>query len=97
MSWAQSANSLFTEVEAARWLKISPRTLRKERQDGKIHYVLIRSAVRYSFDDLTRYIENARTCQSTSEKAPPIGGTHSRSTVSDFEEVRARRRSARRS
>ncbi|WP_422125281.1 helix-turn-helix domain-containing protein [Sphingobium arseniciresistens] len=87
-----------TEEQAASWLSICPRTLRKLRTDGKIHYVLIRSSVRYTMDDLARFVESARTCQSISAKAPPTGGTASRSMVADFEAARAaRHRSKRRS
>ena len=62
---------LLTEEQAARRLAISPRTLRKLRQDGLLHYVRIRTAIRYCPDDLDRYVESARECRSTDAPAPP--------------------------
>jgi hypothetical protein len=98
MNKAAPLPGLLTELEAAKWLSISPRTLRKLRQDGKVHYVLIRTAVRYTLDDLILYVEGARTaCLSTNEKAPRSGGTASPSpTVADFEEARRKRQNAKR-
>lgn len=98
MNNPSSLPGLLTEMEAAQWLSISPRTLRKLRQDGKVHYVLIRSAVRYTLDDLILYVEGARTaCLFTNEKALRSGGTASPSpTVADFEEARKKRQSAKR-
>jgi hypothetical protein len=81
---------LITEPDADTWLGVSPRTMRTLRSEGKISYVLVRSRVRYTIDDLQRYVEGQRTCQSTPEKVPPSGGCRSRSPgVIDFEEVRA--------
>lgn len=51
---------LLTETEAAEALKVCTRTLRKERQAGRLAYVLIGRAVRYTMDDLDRFIETAR-------------------------------------
>ncbi|MEE2739780.1 helix-turn-helix domain-containing protein [Sphingobium abikonense] len=85
---------LLKEADAARWLGICPRTLRKLRQDGHIHYILIRTSIRYSLDDLQTYVERARQCPSINEKALPTGGIASPSpTVADFEEARKRRKS----
>jgi hypothetical protein len=86
---------LLKEADAAKWLGISPRTLRKLRHDGQLHYILIRTAIRYSLPDLQSYVERARQCPSIKEKAPPSGGTTSPSpTVADFEEARRKRQSA---
>lgn len=54
---------LLTEVEAAARLCISTRTLRKARQSGLLHYVLIGRAVRYTIADLESYIERLRQVQ----------------------------------
>lgn len=51
---------LLTEAEAADRLRLSQRTLRKARQDGRLHYVLIGRAVRYTLSDLESYIEALR-------------------------------------
>jgi len=79
------------EAEACAVLAVCARTLRKERQAGKLPYIMIRGAIRYSAADLQDYIERARLCPSTDEPAPRAGNTTSRSTVSDFAEALARR------
>lgn len=54
---------LLTETEAAQRLRLSTRTLRKARGEGKLRYVLIGRAVRYTEDDLTSFIDSLRTVQ----------------------------------
>ena len=54
---------LLTETEAATRLSLSPRTLRKARSEGKLRYVLIGRAVRYTEDDLTTFIDSLRMVQ----------------------------------
>lgn len=49
---------LLTEVEAAKALRLSQRTLRKARNDGLLRYILIGRAVRYTMDDLQAYIDS---------------------------------------
>lgn len=83
--------SLLKPDQAAERLAISTRTLRKLRREGKLHYIRVRSGIRYDPDDLDRYVEGARECRSISEPAPHIGGTTSPSTVADFEEARKRK------
>ncbi|WP_298290265.1 helix-turn-helix domain-containing protein [Novosphingobium sp.] len=61
---------LLTEEEAAQRLRLSPRTLRKARGQGKLHYVLIGRAVRYTEDDLTSFIDSLRTVQPACPKKP---------------------------
>jgi excisionase family DNA binding protein len=53
--------ALLTEGEAAEALRICTRTLRKERQAGKLPYILIGRRVLYSPSDLETFIERART------------------------------------
>ena len=55
-----TAPALLTEAEAAEALRLCPRTLRKARQDGRLTYVLIGRAVRYTMSDLDRFIEASR-------------------------------------
>jgi excisionase family DNA binding protein len=55
-----TAPALLTEIEAAEALRVCPRTLRKARQEGKLSYVLIGRAVRYTADDLQGFIEASR-------------------------------------
>lgn len=56
---------LLTEAEAAERLRICTRTLRKARQEGALHYVLIGRAVRYTVPDLESFIESLRKVQTT--------------------------------
>lgn len=55
-----TAPALLTEAEAAEALRICTRTLRKARQEGKLAFVLIGRAVRYTPDDLQGFIEASR-------------------------------------
>ena len=48
---------LLTERQAAERLAVCERTLRKERQAGRLAYVLIGRCVRYAPADLETYIE----------------------------------------
>lgn len=54
---------LLTEAEAALRMRLCQRTLRKARQDGHLHYVLIGRSVRYTVADLESYIERLRQVQ----------------------------------
>lgn len=51
---------LLTETEAAERLRLCPRTLRKARAAGLLHYVLIGRSVRYTVADLESYIDALR-------------------------------------
>lgn len=86
--------TLMTEDEAAQALRLCAKTLRKARQQGELSFVRIGRNVRYSESDLAQFIERSRECLSTSAPARRSGNTRSRSTVLDFEEVRAKRTSA---
>lgn len=55
-----SAPALLTEAQAAEALQLCTRTLRKARQEGKLSYVLIGRAVRYTMSDLDSFIEASR-------------------------------------
>lgn len=57
---ANAAPALLTEDEAAQALKVCARTLRKARQDGKLTYVLIGRAVRYTSSDLEAFVAISR-------------------------------------
>lgn len=85
------AGKLLKEHEAAERLGICERTLRKERQAGRLPYIKFGRAIRYAPADIEAFIESARLCQSIAERVPRSGGTRSHSTVVDFEEARARR------
>ena len=55
-----TALRLLTEPEAAEALRVCARTLRKARREGKLRYVLIGRAVRYSPDDLEAFVESSK-------------------------------------
>ncbi len=55
-----SQQLLLTEAEAADRLRLCQRTLRKARQQGLLHYVLIGRAVRYTVADLESFIDALR-------------------------------------
>ncbi|WP_408021749.1 helix-turn-helix domain-containing protein [Sphingobium psychrophilum] len=64
-----------TESEAADRLSLCTRTLRKERQAGRLRYVLIGRAVRYSVADLESYVEQLRQVQPACPPADPTRRT----------------------
>jgi len=51
---------LLTTEEAARLLKVSPWTLRKWEEKGRIAAVRLGGAVRYEMEELRRFVEAAR-------------------------------------
>lgn len=88
---------LLRERDAADLLAVCPRTLRKWRQEGKIEFALIGSAIRYSLADLHAFIAESKIkCASIKETAARSGGTISRSQVVDIAAARAKRQNAKR-
>lgn len=77
---------LLTETQASARLQVCGRTLRKERQAGRLVYVRIGRKVLYHPDDLDSFIEGARECHSTNVQDLRIGNSTSQSTASAFEE-----------
>ena len=47
---------LYTTDTLAEFLQVSPRTIRRERNDGHLAYVLIRGQIRYREEDIERYL-----------------------------------------
>ena len=88
-------SQLLTEAEACEAIKLAPRTMRQLRHDGKLPFVLIGRAVRYTLADLEAFIAEHRLWHSSDARVRLSGGTTSPSTVVDFEEVRERRRNER--
>lgn len=66
-----TAPALLTEAEAAKALHLCPRTLRKERKAGRLRYVKVGRAIRYSPDDLAAFIDASRQCNAHSPVEPP--------------------------
>jgi excisionase family DNA binding protein len=82
---------LLTETEAAASLKLCERTLRKERQAGRLAFVKIGRCIRYTNEDLAHFIESRRVVE-----AGPIARTRARPPsvpVIDFAARREERRS----
>lgn len=74
-------------------MRVCPRTLRKERQAGRLTYIRIGRGVKYDPADLIAYVEGAKICQSENEKAPRSIGTRSAWEVIDFAAAREKRAS----
>lgn len=66
-----TAPALLTEAEAAEALRLCTRTLRKARQEGRLTYVLIGRAVRYTMSDLQQFIEASRQDTGPCHKPQP--------------------------
>ncbi len=62
---------LLTEAEAAARLSLCARTLRKARQEGKLHYVLCGRAVRYTVADLESFVERLRKVEPACTRPKP--------------------------
>lgn len=71
----RAAQLLLTEAEAAASLRVCPRVLRKARQTGELHYVLIGRSVRYTVTDLESFVERQRKvsapCPTPSQNGSP--------------------------
>lgn len=83
---------LFTEPEAAAMLKLCERTLRKERQAGRLAFVMVGRAIRYTPADLEAFIEGARALAPTDANRRRPDPDRRRPGVIDFEALRAERR-----
>lgn len=57
---SQVPQLLLTEAEAASCLRVCPRVLRRARQEGNLHFVLIGRSVRYTVEDLESFVERQR-------------------------------------
>lgn len=51
---------LLTEPQAAAHLAVCQRTLRKARKAGRLRYVLIGRAIRYTLADLEQFVDSQR-------------------------------------
>jgi excisionase family DNA binding protein len=84
-----AAVALLRESEVAAQLGLSARTVRKLRAAGDIEYILIGRTIRYSVDDINRFIADRKTkCASIKGPKARIGGMISRSNVIAFENLR---------
>ncbi len=60
---------MYTEVEVAEALKCCTKTLARERERGKLGFVMIAGKIRYREDQVQKYIDDqtVATCQETNE------------------------------
>lgn len=77
---------LLKESEAADALGLCPRTLRKARKEGRLHYVLIGSAVRYRTSDLSEFIEANIKTEATAKPPRPktVAANHNGGNIVPF-------------
>lgn len=54
--------NLLTEAEAAAVLHTCTKTLRRARQQGKLHFVKIGKAICYTEQDLADFVDRQRQC-----------------------------------
>lgn len=48
---------LYTTETLSEFMQVSPRTIRRERNDGHLNYVVIRGQIRYREEDILQYLE----------------------------------------
>ena len=61
----ESDSLLLTEIQAAKRLNLSSKTLSKIRKRGEIHFVKVRRAIRYDVEAILDWIMRSRTVAST--------------------------------
>ena len=61
--------NLIPEPEAAERLRTCTKTLRRARQQGKLHFVKIGKAICYTEQDLADFIDSQRQCAAPPRKA----------------------------
>jgi excisionase family DNA binding protein len=63
---------LYTTETLSEYMQVSPRTIRRERNDGRLSFVVIRGQIRYREEDVERYLvgnESVENDQLTQSKA----------------------------
>lgn len=71
-----TAPALLTEAEAAEALRLCQRTLRKARKEGRLSYVLIGRAVRYTMDDIATFTQRHAMIDKPAPVRPPLPAKH---------------------
>jgi excisionase family DNA binding protein len=61
----ESDSLLLTELQAAKRLNLSSKTLSKIRKRGEIHFVKVGRAIRYDVEAIVAWIMRTRTVAST--------------------------------
>jgi excisionase family DNA binding protein len=79
---------LYDKNEAARLLKVSTKTIDRLRNDGRLNYRTIGSCIRFTQNDLDRFIANSAAWPSLREQQEQAGAArqHLRETVLGGEE-----------
>jgi excisionase family DNA binding protein len=52
---------LYTTDTLSEYMQVSPRTIRRERNDGRLSYIVIRGQIRYREEDVERYLTGAES------------------------------------
>ena len=52
----EAMEKLYTTEEVAEILKVSPRTIRREREDANLNFIRIRGQIRYREEDIRKYL-----------------------------------------
>jgi excisionase family DNA binding protein len=47
---------LYTTETLSEFLRVSPRTIRRERNDGRLSFVVVRGQIRYREEDIEKYL-----------------------------------------
>ena len=61
----ESESLLLTEIQAAKKLNLSSKTLSKIRKRGEIHFVQVGRAIRYDVQSIIDWITRSKTVAST--------------------------------
>lgn len=67
----QVVQKLYTTETLAELLQVSPRTIRRERKEGRLPFVRVRGQIRYRDSDVRAYLE--RNASLTSDSATTAG------------------------
>jgi excisionase family DNA binding protein len=57
---------LYTTETLSEYMQVSPRTIRRERNDGRLSFVVIRGQIRYREEDVERYLAGNESVENES-------------------------------
>lgn len=64
---------LYTTETLSEFLQVSPRTIRRERNDGRLSFVVVRGQIRYREEDIERYL-SVNECSESQPRAQAKAG-----------------------
>lgn len=73
---------LYTEVQAAETVGISPRSLRSERTNGRIAFKRVAGKIMYRYEDLVAWERESERCQVIQARTPRSAKTEQAKAVS---------------